>query len=104
MGLLIPSAVVTVRSRGPGTALAAIVKVAVADVGLVTFTLLTVMPLPASIVIGEMKRVPVRVTFMVAPGWARNGVKAVRVGVLIDRLYLPPAPSSSAGEVVASIR
>src|SRR4051812_28358591 len=84
-GLLVPSADVTVRSRGPGVAAAVTVSVADAIVGVIKTTLLTVMPLPAS-VIPARKRVPVSVTVTVEPGAAKFGVIPVMVGVLIDRV------------------
>jgi hypothetical protein len=61
-GPLVPPAEVTVTLRVPSDAFAAIVNVAVADVGLPTTTLLTVMPAPALIVIPDTKFVPVNVT------------------------------------------
>ena len=83
-GLLVPCVDVTVRSRGPDAAFEAIVIVAVARLGLITVTLPTTTPLPASIVIPERKRNPLSVTFTVVPGEPKFGVTVVIVGVLID--------------------
>jgi hypothetical protein len=100
IGLLVPSEVVMVTSLGPGLASAVIVKVAVAVTGLVTVTLVTVIPLPAVTVMPGRKRVPTRVTGELEPIAIMRGVKDDIVGVLIDSVYLPPNPSTD----VASMR
>src|SRR5262245_22501114 len=77
-GLLAPPAVVTVTSCVNTAAFAAIVNVAVNDVGDTRLTLLTVIPVPltASFVAAALapKSVPVRLTVTVAPFSALLGV------------------------------
>lgn len=66
---LVPPVVVTVTLRPPVAAVLAITKLAVSDVPLVTFTLLTVTPDPLmdTVVAPVMKFVPVSVTETVVP-------------------------------------
>ena len=94
-GLLVPSVVVTVISRVVSDAFVAIVKVAVAIVVDDTDTFATVIPAPALIVRGEVRRVPVRVTVKLSPGFAIAGEIVARIGVLIDTVYPPTTPSSA---------
>jgi hypothetical protein len=58
------------------------VNVAVAEVEPLTFTLDTVIPLPASIVISETKLLPFRVTLMMVPGFPELEAIEVRNGGL----------------------
>jgi hypothetical protein len=86
-GPVVPPDVVTVTLVLPLGALAAIVRVAVICVGLTTATPLTVMPVPALIVAGETKLVPVRVTGTVAPWPPLFGLIELSVGT--DGRILP---------------
>jgi len=73
--LLVPLGAVTVTFRAPVAAFAAIVNVAVSDVGPVTFTALTVTPAPltCTVVWPTTKSVPVIVTFTALPTFPEFG-------------------------------
>jgi hypothetical protein len=79
--LLVPLAVVTVTLCAPTVALAAIVKVAVIDVLLTTFTLLTVTPVPLTATEAPLiKFVPVSVTSTELPWPPEFGLTLVNAG------------------------
>ena len=93
--LLVPLGAVTVTFRAPVAAFAAIVNVAVSDVGFVTFTALTVTPAPltCTVVWPAAKSVPVIVTFTALPtlpefGWTCPIVGAA-VTVNVAALLVP---------------
>jgi len=82
---LVMPELVTVTFWGAGTALAAMVNVAVIDVLLATVALLTVMPVPLRpIVDPEPKYVPARVTGTACPCVPELGPTEVSVGVGIE--------------------
>jgi len=73
--VLVPFGVVAVTLRAPVAAFAAIVNVAVSEVGPVTFTALTVTPAPltCTVVWPETNSVPVIVTFTAVPTFPEFG-------------------------------
>ena len=102
--LLIPPAVITATSRGPGAAPGAIVKVAVSDVPLTTVTALPVTPVPEieSVVAPLMKSVPVKVTFAFVPGAPLVGAIEDTVGVggsIVRSTEIESGEFSASGEV-----
>jgi len=75
--LLVPTEVATVTGRGSGSAIEVTASVAEAEVGLVTWTPLTVIPLPAFTVRLPSNPVPVSVTATLVPFTPMAGVIAV---------------------------
>jgi hypothetical protein len=81
--LLTPPCVVTVTFRAPVAAFAAMAKVAVAVVELVTCMLLTLTPVPPTVIADKppSRAVPVNVTGVEVPAGPLAGLMLVNVGV-----------------------
>jgi len=95
--LLVPAGVVTITFVLPAGVPAGTLSVAVAEVELTTFALMTGnVPLLSLTVIGAANREPVSVTGKAAPTARKGGLMPVSVGkTLIEIVYGPVADDTS---------